>query len=46
MKGWNPFGKLDMEIGSFMQASPFNKEYKWDKKENNDKSVKENKKEN
>ena len=29
MKGWNPFGKIDMEAGSFLKASPFNKEYKW-----------------
>lgn len=28
MKGWNPFSKIDMEIGSFLKASPFNKEYK------------------
>ena len=28
MKGWNPFAKIDMEIGSFLKASPFNKEYK------------------
>lgn len=27
MKGWNPFGKVDMEIGSFLEKSPFNKEY-------------------
>jgi len=27
MKGWNPFGKIDMEIGSFLKKSPFNKEY-------------------
>ncbi|HEY9062060.1 MAG TPA: hypothetical protein VIO64_16370 [Pseudobacteroides sp.] len=27
MKGWNPFGKIDMEIGSFLEKSPFNKEY-------------------
>jgi len=33
MKGWNPFGKIDMEIGSFLKASPFNKEYKWGKSE-------------
>ncbi|EMS70876.1 hypothetical protein [Ruminiclostridium cellobioparum] len=33
MKGWNPFGKVDMEIGSFLKASPFNKEYKWGKAE-------------
>ena len=29
MKGWNPFGKIDMEAGSFLKASPFNKEYEW-----------------
>lgn len=28
MRGWNPFAKVDMEIGSFLKASPFNKEYK------------------
>ncbi|MDP4182303.1 MAG: hypothetical protein Q8942_14590 [Bacillota bacterium] len=27
MKKWNPFGKVDMEIGSFLKKSPFNKEY-------------------
>lgn len=27
MKGWNPFKKVDMEIGSFIEASPFYKEY-------------------
>jgi hypothetical protein len=27
MKKWNPFGKLDMEIGSFLKASKFNKVY-------------------
>ena len=27
MKGWNPFGKIYMEIGSFLKKSPFNKEY-------------------
>ncbi len=27
MKGWNPFGKIDMEIGSFLKKSPFNREY-------------------
>lgn len=27
MKGWNPFGKIDMEIGSFLKTSAFNKEY-------------------
>ncbi len=27
MKGWNPFGRIDMEIGSFLEASPFNKDY-------------------
>jgi hypothetical protein len=30
MKGWNPFGKVDMETGSFLKASVFNKEYKHD----------------
>ena len=33
MKGWNPFGKVDMEIGSFIKVSQFNKVYD----ENNDK---------
>lgn len=27
MKGWNPFGKVDMEIGDFLKVSPFNKQY-------------------
>ena len=27
MEGWNPFGKVDMEIGSFLKISPFNKQY-------------------
>lgn len=27
MEGWNPFGKVDMEIGSFLKLSPFNKQY-------------------
>jgi hypothetical protein len=27
MKGWNPFGKVDMEIGSFLKTSVFNKDY-------------------
>lgn len=27
MKGWNPFGKVDMEIGSFLRTSVFNKTY-------------------
>jgi hypothetical protein len=43
MKGWNPFGKVDMEIGSFLKASPFNKKYgQKDKDEEIDKSDKEN----
>lgn len=29
MKSWNPFGKVDMEIGSFLEGSVFNKEYKY-----------------
>ncbi len=36
MKGWNPFGKVDMEIGSFLKASQFNKEYKYEEKESKD----------
>lgn len=44
MKGWNPFGKVDMEIGSFLKASPFNKEYKWEKTEDSDNSEKNDKK--
>lgn len=44
MKGWNPFGKVDMEIGSFLKASPFNKEYKWGKTEDSDNSEKNDKK--
>jgi hypothetical protein len=27
MKKFNPFGKVDMEIGSFIEKSRFNKEY-------------------
>lgn len=27
MRGWNPFGKVDMETGSFLKESVFNKEY-------------------
>lgn len=27
MKGWNPFGKVDMEVGSFLESSRFNKQY-------------------
>lgn len=27
MEGWNPFEKIDMEIGSFLKMSPFNKQY-------------------
>jgi hypothetical protein len=27
MKRWNPFGKIDMEVGSFLEKSPFNKDY-------------------
>jgi hypothetical protein len=27
MASWNPFGKVDMEIGSFLKESVFNKEY-------------------
>lgn len=44
MKGWNPFGKVDMEIGSFLKASPFNKEYKWGKAEDSGNSEKDDKK--
>lgn len=33
MEGWNPFGKIDIEIGSFLKASPFNKQYKQKEKE-------------
>ncbi len=43
MKGWNPFGKIDMEVGSFLKASPFNKEYKWGKSEENSENEKDNK---
>ncbi|MHB8064837.1 MAG: hypothetical protein ACYDG2_19805 [Ruminiclostridium sp.] len=35
MNGWNPFGKVDMEIGSFLKASVFNKEYENENEENN-----------
>lgn len=44
MKGWNPFGKVDMEVGSFLKSSPFNKEYRWGENDRPD-SSKENKKE-
>jgi hypothetical protein len=30
MKSWNPFSKVDMEIGSFIKGSVFNKEYRYD----------------
>lgn len=33
MNNWNPFGKIDMEIGSFLKNSAFNKEYDSDKRE-------------
>lgn len=43
MKGWNPFGKVDMEVGSFLKASAFNKEYTSDdivnKEHNHDDNV-------
>lgn len=41
MNSWNPFGKLDMEIGSFMKNSVFNKEYESDKTQANEKSKEE-----
>lgn len=44
MKSWNPFGKIDMEIGSFLKTSQFNKEYKWGKTEASENSQKEDKK--
>lgn len=44
MKGWNPFGKIDMEVGSFLKASPFNKEYKWGKSGESDNPEKDDKK--
>ncbi|MDP4093232.1 MAG: hypothetical protein Q8920_07710 [Bacillota bacterium] len=37
MKGWNPFSKVDMEIGSFIKKSTFNKEYASDNIEERDK---------
>ncbi|MFZ5987933.1 MAG: hypothetical protein ACOYWZ_12530 [Bacillota bacterium] len=46
MKGWNPFKKVDMEIGSFIKASPFYKEYDLNEKDNkkdNKKDVQDNK---
>ena len=47
MKGWNPFGKVDMEIGSFLKTSVFNKEYKQDnivnKDNNSDNKAKDDK---
>lgn len=27
MRAWNPFGKVNMEIGSFLKASVYNKDY-------------------
>jgi hypothetical protein len=27
MRGWNPFGKINMEVGSFLKVSKFNKQY-------------------
>jgi hypothetical protein len=43
MKEWNPFGKVDMEIGSFLKASPFNKQYvQKEKDKETDKSDMEN----
>ncbi len=49
MKSWNPFGKVDMEVGSFLKASVFNKNYMKDDsvreekdKENSKESNKEN----
>lgn len=44
MKGWNPFGKVDMEIGSFIKSSPFNKEYGWGKQEEAERTEKVNRK--
>ncbi|OPX45475.1 hypothetical protein CLHUN_08450 [Ruminiclostridium hungatei] len=44
MKGWNPFGKVDMEIGSFIKASPFNKEYGWGKSDESDRTERTDKK--
>lgn len=38
MKGWNPFGKVDMEIGSFLKTSIFNKEYTRDNAKKKDNS--------
>ena len=34
MKSWNPFGRVDMEIGSFLKESIFNKDYEFDSNEN------------
>lgn len=42
VKGWNPFKKVDMEIGSFIKASPFYKEYDLNEKDNK-KDVQDNK---
>lgn len=39
MRKWNPFGKVDMEIGSFLKTSRFNKSYG----ENNEGNNEENK---
>jgi len=38
MNNWNPFGKIDMEIGSFLKNSVFNKEYGSDTTDPDDKS--------
>jgi len=27
VKGWNPFGKIDLEKNDFLKSSPFNKIY-------------------
>jgi hypothetical protein len=36
MKDWNPFGKVDTEIGSFLKESVFNKEYSIERDERNE----------
>jgi hypothetical protein len=44
MNEWNPFGKVDMEIGSFLKASVFNKEYENENSEDDENDKNENNK--
>ena len=41
MKKWNPFGKVDMEIGSFLEKSKFNKVYGEGREEDKKSGVKQ-----